>query len=201
MSQPNDITRRQALRRVGVLLGGAVSAPTVAGVLSGCRRKDGTDWTPQLFTAEQNEMVDTIAEIIIPATDTPGASAANVNRFIDTMVGESYDQADRDRFLEGLDDVNTHCKDAYGNPFVECTAGQQKALVGELDDETFGPGAPPHDWDAPSFFRMMKELVIVGYYTSEIGATEELRTKAVPGYYDGDVPYDEIGRAWSGAAS
>ncbi|MFB6279171.1 MAG: gluconate 2-dehydrogenase subunit 3 family protein [Salinibacter sp.] len=197
----NDISRREALRRVGVLLGGVVSAPTVAGVLSGCERGTGTDWSPQTLTAEQNQMVDTIAEIIIPTTDTPGASAANVNRFIDALVGESYLPEDRDRFLSGLDDVNARCEKTYGAPFVDCTSEQQLALVGELDDETFGADAPEPDSENPPFFRMLKELVVVGYYTSEIGATEELKTNVVPGYYDGDVPYEEIGRTWSGAGS
>lgn len=197
----NDISRREALRRVGVLLGGVVSAPTVAGVLSGCERGTGTDWSPQTLTAEQNQMVDTIAEIIIPATDTPGASAANVNRFIDALVGEGYLPEDRDHFLTGLDDVNARCEETYGAPFVDCASEQQLALVGELDDETFGADAPEPNSENPPFFRMLKELVIVGYYTSEVGATQELKTNAVPGYYDGDVPYEEIGRAWSGAAS
>jgi hypothetical protein len=200
MSDSNDLTRRQALRRVGALLGGVVSAPTVAGVLSGCQRRTGADWSPTILSAEQNAMVDTIAEIIIPTTDTPGASAANVNRFIDAMVGESYQETNRKRFLAGLEDVNARCKTNYGSPFVDCSPEQQRALVGELDDEAFGPNASV-DREHPPFFRMMKELVIVGYYTSEIGATQELRTNAVPGYYDGDVPYKEIGRAWSGAAS
>jgi hypothetical protein len=201
MSRSDDITRRQALRRVGALLGGAVSAPTVAGVLGGCRRRTGPDWTPQTLTPEQDRMVDTIAEIIIPATDTPGARAANVNRFVDAMVGESYPEADRDRFLAGLKRVNARCKENYDAPFVDCTADQQRALVAELDDETYGPDAPEIDPETPPFFHVMKELVIVGYYTSEVGATQELRTNVVPGYYDGDVPYEKIGRAWSGAAA
>jgi hypothetical protein len=200
MSDSNDINRRQALRRVGALLGGVVSAPTVAGVLSGCRRQSGDGWSPTILSAEQNEMVDTIAEIIIPATDTPGASEANVNRFIDAMVGESYLEEDRKRFMSGLENVNARCKKQYGSSFVDCSAEQQRSLVAALDDETFGEDAS-FDRENPPFFRMMKELVIVGYYTSEIGASQELKTNAVPGYYDGDVPYKEVGRAWSGAAS
>lgn len=201
MSSSEEMDRRQALRRVGMLLGGVVSAPTVAGVLSGCERDTGTDWTPSTLSAQQNEMVDTIAEIIIPATDTPGASAAHVNRFIDAMVGESYPVEERDRFLAGLDDVSDRCRDRYGDSFLDCTAEEQRALVRELDQETFGEESTDSDADRPPFFRMMKELVIVGYYTSEVGATQELRTNVVPGYYDGDVPYEKIGRAWSGAAS
>lgn len=201
MNSSDDISRREALRRVGVLLGGAVSAPTVAGVLSGCERDNSADWTPTALSAEQNEMVDTISDIILPATDTPGASAANVNRFIDAMVGESYLPENRDQFLSGLEDVNARCQDTYDAPFVDCTSEQQRELVSQLDQETFGDDAGEFDSDSPPFFRMLKELVIIGYYTSEIGATEELKTNIVPGYYDGDVPYEEIGRSWSGAAT
>lgn len=199
MSTPDGMTRRQALRRVGALLGGVISAPTAAGVLSGCERITGPDWSPRTLTTEQNEMVDTIAEIIIPTTDTPGARAANVNRFVDALLTDSYLPKDRDRFLSGLETTNARCKKRYESPFVECTEAQQRALVAELDDETFGPDAPEFDPERPPFFRMMKELTIIGYYTSEIGASQELKTSIVPGRYDGDVPYEKIGRAWSEA--
>ena len=200
-SESTTITRRQALRRVGALLGGVVSAPTVAGVLSGCRRQGGSDWTPSLLSAAQNEMIDTMAEIMIPATDTPGASAANVNRFIDAIVGESWLEADRKRFMSGLEEAQARAKRQHGAPFGELSEEQQTAFVAELDEEHFGPDAEEPDREEPPFYRSLKELVIVGYYTSEVGATQELRTNIVPGYYDGDVPYEEIGRAWSGAGT
>lgn len=197
MSTPEGIDRRQALRRVGALLGGIVSAPTVAGVLSGCQRETGPDWSPQVLSDEQSEMVASIGEIIIPPTDTPGARAANVHRFIDALLDGSFLPEDRDRFLTGLQDVNARCEEAYDAPFLDCTDEEQHELVAELDLEAFDSEPTDIDRETPSFFRMMKELVIVGYYTSEVGATEELRTNLVPGYYDGDVPYEEIGRAWA----
>lgn len=196
-SRPQGVTRREAIRRVGLLLGGVVSAPTVAAVLSGCQRIAGPDWTPETLTFEQDEIVAALAEIILPETDTPGARAANVNRFVDALLTGSFPPEDRDRFLEGLDDLDARCREDYAAPFLECTDGERLALVGELDDETFGPDAPERDPEAPSFYRMAKELVVVGYYTSEVGAARELRTELVPGRYDGDVPYDEIGRAWA----
>lgn len=178
-----------------------VSAPTIAGVLSGCQRQTGPDWSPSLLSPEQNEMVATMAEIIIPETDTPGARAANVHRFIDTLVGESYLPEDRKQFMTGLEETEARCENTYGAAFVDCTEEEQRAFVAELDDKTFGPNAEEPDRENPSFYRSLKELVIVGYYTSEVGASQELRTNIVPGYYDGDVPYEEIGRAWSGAAA
>ena len=201
MSSSDNLTRRQALRRVGALLGGVVSAPTVAGVLSGCRRQSGPDWSPTVLSPAQNEMVDAMAEIIIPATDTPGARAANVNRFIDAIVGESWLEEDRKRFMSGLEEAQARAKKQYGAPFGELSEEDQTAFVAALDEETFGEDAAAPDRENPSFYRSFKELVIVGYYTSEVGATQELRTNIVPGYYDGDVPYEEVGRAWSGAGT
>jgi hypothetical protein len=200
-SESTTITRRQALRRVGALLGGVVSTPTVAGVLSGCQRQSGADWSPTVLSPAQNEMIDAMAEIIIPETDTPGARAANVNRFVDAIVGESWLEADRRRFMAGLEEAQARAKKQYGAPFGELSEEQQTAFVAELDDEHFGPDAEAPDREEPPFYRSLKELVIVGYYTSEVGATQELRTNIVPGYYDGDVPYEEIGRAWSGAGT
>jgi hypothetical protein len=197
MSTPEGMTRRQALRRTAGLLGGVISMPVWSGVLSGCTAGSGDDWSPVILSPEQNEMVALVAERIIPTTDTPGAKAANVNRFIDKMVGESFLPEDRDRFMEGLTAFNQRCQDMYDAAFVDTTEEQQVALIAEVDDETFGDDAPPPDRENPSFYRMMKELVIVGYYTSEIGASQELKINIVPGYYDGDVPYQDIGRAWA----
>jgi len=197
MSTSEAIDRREALRRVGGLLGGAVSAPVVSAVLSGCERMSGPDWSPQVLTGDQSEMVARIAEIIIPPTDTPGARAANVNRFVDTLLDGSFRPDERDQFLSGLDAVNTRCQNTYDARFTACSSENQRALVAELDDETFGPKADPSDPENPEFYRMMKELAIVGYYTSEVGATQELKTNLVPGSYDGDVDYEEVGRAWA----
>jgi gluconate 2-dehydrogenase gamma chain len=254
------ITRREALRRTALLLGGAVSAPTLAGVLAGCGRDAGSGAATglRLLTPWQHAMVATIAEHIIPETDTPGARAAEVDRFIDEMLAVHYSAAERERFLAGLAGVDTRALGAGGRGFLESTFQEQRAVLTALDRETFGsgpagPGAvsvdgaidgavygepddtvvgaadgaadgaagpgdtgrapsPPANaggvrWihgeargpDRPEvpFFRTMKELTIVGYYTSEVGATVELRHEAVPGRHQGCVPFTEIGRAWA----
>lgn len=209
------IDRREALKRTAALLGGVISAPTLAGVLSGCQPSgSGSDWSPTALSAYQNELVTAIAEHIIPATDTPGAKAAQVNRFIDAMLADSFLEADRTRFLDGLDAVDARSQDMHGAPFLESTADQQVAVLEALDAEAYDPeasadiestpyyraddipeGAPVPD-EAP-FFRMMKELTLIGYYTSEIGATQELRFNPVMGRYDPCVPFEDIGRAWA----
>ena len=192
----NKISRRAALRRTAALLGGVVSAPVWSSVLSGCSPSDTDSWTPVLFSPEQVETVAALADVIIPPTDTPGARAANAHRFIDAMVGEGFLADDRNRFLRGLSDFMQRVQDTYTSSFTELESAQQMEEVAAMDAATFGPEAPFPDPEAPSFYQMLKELVLAGYYNSEIGATQELKYNVVPGYYDGDVPFEEIGRAW-----
>jgi glucoside 3-dehydrogenase (cytochrome c) hitch-hiker subunit len=190
------IDRREALRRAALLLGGALSASTIAGVLAGCEARRTSDgaWTPRALTSGQLELVATIAEHILPETDTPGARAALVHRFIDAMLADSYTADERQHFVAGLADVDARAQRSSGRAFLRCATPEQRAVLDQLDREAFA--ATPDRGVAP-FFRTMKELTLVGYYTSEIGATRELRHAPVPGRFEGCVPLDQIGRAWA----
>ncbi len=190
------IDRREALRRAALLLGGALAAPTVAGVLAGCeaRRVPDGAWKPRALTPDQANLVATIVDHILPETDTPGARAVGVHRFIDAMLAESYPAEDRERFLAGLADVDARARRTCGRAFLQCATTDQRALLVQLDHEAFA--AKPNPDEAP-FFRTMKELTLVGYYTSEIGATRELRHAPVPGRFEGCVPLSAIGRTWA----
>jgi gluconate 2-dehydrogenase gamma chain len=231
MTQPlsDSIGRREALRRAALLLGGALSAPTIAGVLAGCespRSAEGA-WRPRALDSDQAELVATIAEHILPETDTPGARAAGVHRFIDSMLAEYYPAAERQAFISGLADVEARAQRLAGRLFLRCSPEQQRAILEELDREALAPptssaapdagretergeaASPPasmtkgdtaHQPQAPrtaSFFRTFKELTVVGYYTSEIGATWELRYVQVPGRFEGCVPFERVGRTWA----
>src|SRR5688500_3350106 len=161
---PDDlIGRREALRRTAMLLGGVLSSPAIAGVLAGCdsRSADGT-W--RALTSEQGELVATIAEHIIPETDTPGARAAGVHTFIDRMRAGHYVDEDRKRVLDGLAELDAQARRDCGQPFIRCSADEQRALLTRIDQEAFAEvaGRPGVPW-----FRTIKELTVLGYYTSE----------------------------------
>ncbi|MBI2073726.1 MAG: gluconate 2-dehydrogenase subunit 3 family protein [Gemmatimonadetes bacterium] len=179
--------RREALRRASLLLGGAVSAPTLAALLAACDAGGvpGDTAALRVLTPEQAELLATIAEHILPETDTPGARAAGVHRFIDTMLALGYPERERQGFLAGLAEVDALAERTCGQSFLACGAREQRAMLERLDG------------DADPFFRTTKELTIVGYYTSEIGATRELRHLPVPGRYEGCVPLAQIGRTWA----
>jgi len=181
---PRTIDRREALRRAALILGGVISAPVIAGVLAGCgRRRSGA------LSSEQLDLVARMADHILPETDTPGARAVGVHDFIDAMLAEGYAGDGRAQFFAGLADVDARARAAYGRPFLECAREQQRTVLDELDREAFTQPA--------AFFRTFKELTLVGYYTSEIGATRELHHQPVPGRYDGCVPLAKIGRTWA----
>ena len=193
------IDRREALRRAALLLGGALSASTVAGVLAGCeaRRTPDGAWAPRALSSEQLDLVATIAEHILPETDTPGARAVGVHRFIDVMLADSFPDEERRHFLAGLSDVDARAQRSCGRAFLRCATLEQRAVLDQLDREAFAATASPPDRLPVPFFRTMKELTLVGYYTSEVGATRELRHAPVPGRFEGCVPLDQIGRAWA----
>lgn len=189
------MNRRDALKRAALALGGVISAPTLSAFLSGC----ATDPTQQAaarktFTTTQHDLVAAFSERIIPTTDTPGAVDAGVPDFIDLMVGEWQSAAYKERFLEGLEATNDFCEAEHGAAFATCSPEQQDAVLTALAAEhQEATGRPsPRAW----FFMQMREMTLLGYYTSEVGATQELRVNPM-GQWDGDVPFADVGRSYA----
>src|SRR5229473_5173414 len=145
----------------------------------------------------QNAMVTTISEIIIPQTDTPGAKAARVNEFIDLILTEWYDEEEKSIFMTGLADVDSRTRDLYGKDFVDCAEKQQVEILQALDDEVAAGRAEPdvrrrrNRPPEKNFFFMMKQLTLVGYYTSQIGFEQELHGEIIPSRHASCVPLEE----------
>lgn len=185
------MNRRDALKAIGLLLGAAATPAVYYAVRSGY--EPPAPGTPlRTLTSGQQELVATLAEHILPATDTPGARAAGVDSFIDGMLTDIFTPAERERFLAGLAEVEVRSRAAQGASFLESTPAQQVAVLEALEREAREAGEGPRP-----FFSWLKELTLVGYYTSEVGASQELSYLHVAGYYDGDIPYRQVGRAYS----
>jgi gluconate 2-dehydrogenase gamma chain len=191
--------RRELLHRAALLLGGALSSGTVAGVLAGCVSTPQGDTAAKTFlTADEMRIVTAMSDQIIPRTDTPGAIDAGVPAYVDRMLAGYYQDREREIFRQGLRSVTTDAAEWSGKHFAELTSEQQVKLMTEYDRLAYDqnrrvaadPKQPPH------FFRLVKELTIVGFCTSEQGATKFLKYAAVPGPYRGDIPYSEVGKAW-----
>lgn len=189
--------RREALRRTALLMGGAVSAPAILGVLQGCKAKSGLVWKPVFLNEDQALVVSQVAEIIIPRTDTPGAKDVGVPSFIDQMLKEVYAPEDQKRFMEGLTAFNQEAKKTHGEVFTGLDDEDQAAYVKTVHDAAVKAGRGSAD--ERSFILTMKELTMLGFFTSEPGATEVLQYDAVPGAYHGCLPLSEAGngKTWA----
>lgn len=160
---------------------------------------------------QQNATVTTIAELIIPATDTPGAKGAKVNEFIDLLLTEWYEPAETKQFLAGLADVDARSRKKFSAAFVDCTPAQQTELMKEFDAAAMEFAAmqkqavQKHAMQKPvmqteaaptpmNFFYQMKKLTLAGYYTSEIGFSQELGKRIIPSGHAGCAPIPVVAR-------
>jgi glucoside 3-dehydrogenase (cytochrome c) hitch-hiker subunit len=188
------MNRRDALKRTVILMGGTISASAMLGVLNGCKADPTIGWSPEFCTPDEGRILEAIVERIIPRTDTPGAVDAGVHTFIDTMMAEFYQEKEKTAFREGLKTVAADAKAAYGKSFANLTPEQQDELLTKYDEEAFGENKKEGE---PHFFRTIKELTILGFFTSEPGASEVLKYDPVPGAFTGCIPFEEVGRTWA----
>lgn len=201
------MNRRDALARVAIIMGGTVIGADY--FLTSCsspaeKEKKVSSKTPEakapekdLLDAKQVSFLNEVGETILPTTATPGAKAANVGSFMAVMVRDCYSPADQKIFLDGLTKLDEASKKQNGKSFLESDAAQRTALLTALDKEQKAFTLNQRKDDPSHYFRMMKQLTLLGFFTSEVGATKALRYLPVPGRYDGDVPYKKGDKAWA----
>lgn len=185
------INRRAALAGVMGLFGTAVFAPIAraAGQLSPPPViSDGAPSTP-VFSATQRELVKALSERILPTTDTPGAIAAGVPEFIEKMLADWALPADRVPILAGLDAIEGRSQQDFKLAATKAAVAQQDALLTLAMNGEIPAGKP--------FFEAFRQLVIAGYYTSEIGMTQEREYLPIPGKYDGEYLYANVNKVFS----
>jgi gluconate 2-dehydrogenase gamma chain len=190
--------RREALRRTAWIMGGVISAPAMMGILKGCTAKPSIDWKPVFLTEDQGIIVSQVADIIIPKTDTPGARDVGVPSFIDLMLKDCYSKGDQDTFIAGLKEFDENAKKEHGDVFISLEPDKKleyvnKVHVAALEARKADPKTPR------PFILTMKELTMLGFFTSEVGAKEVLQYVAVPGEYKGCIPLSEAGngKTWA----
>jgi len=191
-----DLVKYSALM-LGVSASGSLAGAVLAGVETTSKLK-----TP-VFNLNQRQLVAALAELIIPATDTPGAIEAGVPRFIEILAGEWYTDVERTIFYSGLESLDQFCAKNFGEVFAACDTAEQSAALSQAERDAagyLGPtggfmGGEP-DEKAP-FFTKIKELTVIGYYTSEVGAKQELHYNPMPMRYEGDYDFADAGRQWS----
>lgn len=189
------MNRRDALSRVALILGGTVVGANL--FLEGCKPADKKAGDVTNFSDDDIAYLDEIAETIIPATDTPGAKAAKVGAFMTVMVRDCYDEGDQKTFREGMDKINDASDKKFDKKFMQLTPEQRHQLLVEIDNEQKDYSKNKKKDDANHYFRLMKELTLLGYFTSEPGATQALRYIETPGKYEGCIPYKKGDKAWA----
>jgi hypothetical protein len=175
------MNRRDALQHVAILLGGAISAPVMAGVMG---EKTYTGESLRV-TLDQESLLAEVADIIIPTTNTPGAKAAGVEKFIVRVVRDCYTKEEQKSFYEGLSKLDADSKTKFGKGFSDLDTSQKNEMVKQTTV------------DNKPFFLKMKELTVTGYFTSEIGATKALEYLPIPGRFEGCVPLKPGQKAWT----
>jgi hypothetical protein len=190
------MNRRDAISRVSMLLGGTILGAEV--FLSGCTNPNKSVGAAGInFSNEDAAFLDEVAETILPATDTPGAKAAKVGEFMTVIVRDCYEEKDQKIFIAGMRTLNETCKNQYGKYFLESSPPDRHDLLVALDKEQNEYMGKKKEGDPKHYFRLMKELTLWGYFTSLPGATQALRYVAVPGRYEGSIPYKKGDKAWA----
>jgi glucoside 3-dehydrogenase (cytochrome c) hitch-hiker subunit len=175
-----DINRRQALTQLVAGAVGVVSMPLWVESLCARARAEAhthsaqataaADWSPSVLTPRQNEAVVALTELIIPATETPGAKAALVNRFVDRVLSTA-DAKERAEFIRGLAWLDDRCRARVGKDIAGASEAELTSVLTPLAAEAT---VATEDGSGVAFFRAIKSLTITGYYTSEIGLRQEL---------------------------
>ncbi|GAA4734576.1 gluconate 2-dehydrogenase subunit 3 family protein [Flavisolibacter ginsenosidimutans] len=194
--------RRDAVKYISVLMGSALVGGDA--FLLGCKSNSGkTDW----LSAESVAYLDEIGETILPRTKTPGAKDAQVGKFMQVMVNDCYEEGDQRAFKEGMDKLNDASKKKFDKTFMEASPEQRKELLIAVDKEAKDYQKSIADYNrveddkynknlsyvrqkkSPHYFTMMKQLTLLGFFTSKPGLTQALRYNAVPGKFEGCIPY------------
>jgi len=184
--------RRDLLRVLSAAAVAPVLPPEVTLLLK--QAQTSAEYGLRTMTPRQNAIVVAMIDLIIPATGTPGAKAARVNEFMDAILTDWATAEESARFLAGLDGVDTQANALFGKSFLEASPAQQSAMLQALDDSVDWLHGPPSDPAVSGrdfnqlhgeFFRSFKLMTIHGYYTSEIGQTQELKREIIPGAFRG----------------
>jgi hypothetical protein len=183
------LRRRELLRRAAWLLGGAVSAPAALAILEGCSAKDQpADWTPRFFKGAEAQVVTAIADVILPRTTTSGALDAGVPAFIDSVMLAVYPEEAQQRFHAGFTEFEAASR-ADGKAFLEQDAAGRAAAVTKALQAALAGNPDPRP-----FILMVRELTLLGYFSSRVGITENMEYVPVPGAYHGCVPVSKMNK-------
>lgn len=194
--------RREAVKNMALALGYTLSAPALASLVTSCAYDPKIYWTPQQLSKHQAATLESLADAILPETDTPGAKELGVPRFLDSLLGNVMSDEDTTKFKADLDDLMSNCESKFGQAFELCSAEQKKEFLDELEADN--PFQYPRIWGTqmlPSpdknFFGKLKDMVTWGYFSTELAGETLLAYDPIPGRYVPCMPIDKDTKAWT----
>lgn len=176
-----SINRRDALKSMVLMMGGTMVGSTA--ILTGCAPENQIEGLN--FSPADIAFLDEVGDTIIPETDTPGAKAAGIGSFMVMMVKDTYDAENQGNFVSGINEMRKAFKSENGKTFEEASVEERTAYLNKMKAE-----------EVP-VIGMLRDLTVLGYFTSEIGATQALNYVEVPGRYDGCIPLNEGDKAYA----
>ncbi len=194
--------RRDALKSTAMIFGYAITGSTVTSLMQSCGRGDELTWTPQVLNSEQAKVLSALVDRILPRTATPGALDVGTDEFIDQILASAFPDKIQKGFAAGLDNFNTDAKAMQGKDFIKLDDDQKDMVIRDFEEKS-GP-LPGALWaynfaegNEFPFYRMMKELALLGYFHSEKIGKEVLAYNPIPGPFKGCIDYGDVGKVWT----
>jgi hypothetical protein len=183
--------RRELLKMIAILTGTAfIGGETL---LSGCKSGDSAAFN---WSQDDLAFMNEVGETILPATATPGAKAANVSSLMKAVVSDCYDEKAQAIFMESRKELDEASNKKFSHSFLDITPQQREELLMEIDKEAKAYQKNKKETDPDHYFTMVKQLTLLGYFTSEIGCKQAMRYLPIPQRYDGCVPYKKGDKAF-----
>lgn len=189
-------SRRDFLRNMTAIVGGTAAATLLAGnsisvAMAYTPSVSGTIKVGSILSLEQMQWLMHICEIVIPKTETPSAADIDTHGFIDNQIFNCFNTEKQNEIVAILDLINQQALTRYQQAFDKLSDKQKFTLLTDLD-----VGQKEFSSEQRSQFKSLKALICFGYYTSEVGASQELIYQAFPGGSKGSIPYKSTDKAW-----
>jgi hypothetical protein len=176
--------RRNLFKKLGVVVLYGSFPSVLSEFLVSCNANEKI-LRAEFFSDGEFQLLNQVVDIILPRTSTPGAIDVNAPYFIELVVRDCMSAADQQMIRKGL----LSLEHAEGKNFLSLNADEQKRVVTDIDKNAF------NDENSNSWFRILKKLVLIGFFTSREGMTTALNYVQVPGEYKGSIPYKKGDKA------
>lgn len=202
--------RREVLKSMSLALGYTLTPSALTGLLSACSNQQMIGWEPKFFTSNEAYAVQQLADILLPSTDIPGAKEVGAHIFADIFLADAANDGDREKVKKGvtlwINAFESKIDKAVGDADYDDFKGsmQDYFKIDEMDQNrvrTLMRNTSPNDDDEEywiyHFLFKFKDLLMLGFYASEQIGENVLTYLPVPGKFEGCIPLQDVGNAWS----